>query len=472
MSARAHPTLELVDTARVASAAHAGVRRIFGGGTTLAPAARRERLRALDAALVRHEPQIFEALSADLGRPPYEAYGGEIGVLRAEIDHVRRSLGRWMRPERVRLPLRFLPGRARRRPEPRGAVLILAPWNFPLALSLGPLVGALAAGCTAVLKPSEHAPASAEIIERCVRSAFGDEGGVEVLRGGADVAEALLDLPWGLVFFTGSSRVGRSVMAAAARTLTPVCLELGGKCPVIVDDSADLTVTARRIAWGKFYNAGQTCAAPDYVLVSPRSHGPLVAALAGAVQQFYGPSPRQSPHYGRVVNADHVRRLARLLEGAGRIVIGGEHDVAERYFAPTVVTDVAASHPLLEEEIFGPILPVVSVPDEAAAVAFVTARPTPLSMSVFARDSGRAQRWLDLVPSGGALVNDVLIQLATETLAFGGLGASGVGAWHGKAGFDAFTHWRSLVTRPFWLDLRLRYPPYPRSLALLRRLFR
>jgi aldehyde dehydrogenase (NAD+) len=421
---------------------------------------------------VRHEPEIFEALAVDLGRPSYEAYGGEIGVLRAEIHHARRSIARWMKPERVRLPLRFLPGRACRRAEPRGAVVILAPWNFPFALSVGPLVGAIAAGCTAVVKPSEHAPASAEVIERCIRSAFGDEGGVEVLQGGADVAEALLELPWGLVFFTGSPRVGRSVMAAAAKHLTPVCLELGGKCPCIVDDSADLTVTARRIAWGKFYNAGQTCAAPDYVLVSPRSHGPLVAALADAVRQFYGPNPRVSPHYGRVVNADHVRRLARLLDGAGRIITGGDHDVADRYFAPTVVTDIAVSHPLLDDEIFGPILPVVCIPDEAAAVAFVTARPTPVSMSVFARDRGRARRWLDLVPSGGALVNDVLIQLATETLAFGGLGASGMGAWHGKAGFDAFTHWRSMVTRTFWPDVRLRYPPHPRSLALLRRLFR
>jgi aldehyde dehydrogenase (NAD+) len=282
----------------------------------------------------------------------------------------------------------------------------------------------------------------------------------------------LLELPWGLVFFTGSPRVGRSVMAAAARHLTPVCLELGGKCPCIVDDTADLTVAARRIAWGKFYNAGQTCAAPDYVLVSPRSNEPFVAALADAVRQFYGPDPRRSPHYGRVVNAHHAHRLARLLEGGGRIVTGGEHDVAARYVAPTVVTDVPAAHPLLEDEIFGPILPVVSVADEAAAVAFVNARPTPLSLSVFARDRRRAQRWLDLMPSGGGLVNDVLIQLATETLPFGGLGASGMGAWHGKAGFDTFTHWRSIIARPFWPDVRLRYPPHPRSLALLRRLFR
>ena len=431
-------------------------------------AERRERLRALQAALRRSEARLLGALQADLCKPLHEAYSSELGLVHAEIREACAHLRRWMQPQPVRVPPLFWPARAWRRPEPRGPALIISPWNYPLALALAPVVGAVAAGCPVVLKPSEHAPATAAALAECLATALPQDE-LAVVQGGPAVATALLDRPWGLVFFIGSTRVGRLVMEAAARQLSPVVLELGGKNPCLVDEDTDLATTARRIAWGKFHNAGQTCAAPDYVLVHRKVGAAFLEQMARATASMYGDDPARSPDYARIVNGGHFQRLVGLM-GGGRVVIGGQRDARDRYIAPTVLTDVDRAHPLMQEEIFGPLLPVIEVGDLDEAVALARARPQPLTVYVFSRDRRRIDHLLARIPSGNAVINDTLIHLAMPTLPLGGVGPSGMGSFHGKASFDAFTHWRSVLKKPFYLDLPLRYPPYRVPLAWLRRL--
>jgi aldehyde dehydrogenase (NAD+) len=323
-------------------------------------------------------------------------------------------------------------------------------------------VGAIAAGCTVVLKPSEVSQATAGVLEDVCRQAFGDDGFVTVVQGGPEVAQALLDEKWDLVFFTGSTRIGQVVMEAAAKHLTPTVLELGGKSPCIVDQDADVTTTARRIAWGKTYNAGQTCVAPDYVLAHQAVRGPLIEAVGKAWQEFYGADPSKSPDYGRIINARHFSRLVGLMRG-GRVVLGGQSDEASRFIAPTVLTEAELGHPLMQEEIFGPLLPVLEVPDMESAIRFVNQRPRPLALYAFTRSGTTAEAILRRVSAGGAVVNDCAVHFAATDLPFGGVGASGTGAYHGKASFDAFSHFKSVVKKPFILDMKVRYPPYTAS---------
>jgi aldehyde dehydrogenase (NAD+) len=451
-----------------AAALAARAQRSFATGATLALSARRTRLERLRRALRAHEGALLAALATDLGKPLHEAYSGELGLVHAELRHAQASLARWMKPRRVPLPAVLRPGRAERRPEPRGAVLIISPWNYPLHLALVPLVGALAAGCTVVLKPSEQAPATSAALAACLQDALpADE--VIVVQGGPAVAEALTQQPWGCIFFVGSTAVGRRVMAAAAQHLTPVVLELGGKSPALVDDDVDLPTAARRIAWAKFHNAGQTCVAPDYVLVHQAVHDRFLQHLTAAISAFYGPDPRHSPDYARIVSRAHTQRLAALRAG-GRVVCGGQVDLEQRYVAPTVLSDVDLQHALMREEIFGPLLPVIAVPDLESGVLLAGRWPTPLSAYIFTRNARRAEAALAHLRSGSAVVNDALVQLASERLPLGGLGPSGMGSFHGQATFEAFTHWRSVMKRSFVFDLPLRYPPYRLSLAWLRRL--
>jgi len=423
---------------------------------------RRNQLRKLHAAIEAGETQLLEALHADLRKPPQEAYVSEIGFVLSEIRHALKHLPSWINPQRRGIPLMARPGSGRVYPEPFGVVLILGPWNYPFQLLFSPLVGAIAAGNCVVLKPSEFAPHTSAAITKLVADTFPAEY-IAVVEGERVAAEALLREKFGTIFFTGSTAVGRAVMAAAARHLTPVTLELGGKCPVIVCADAPLDVSARRIAWGKFMNAGQTCVAPDFVLVDRRIRQPLVDALQKVIREFYGDNPQQSPDYGRIVNRRHFDRLSAF---------GAEHDAGDLYMAPTILTDVSWDAPVMQEEIFGPILPVLEFDSLDDALAKLRDRPTPLALYLFTNDRATQERVLEATRSGGVCINDTVTHMVGNDLPFGGLGESGMGAYHGRASFDCFSHRRSVLRRSTVIDLPFRYPPPKISLARLRQAYR
>ncbi len=420
---------------------------------------RQLQLAGLARFLEEREREILKALSADLGKPPLEAFAAEVAFLLGEIATVRKKLAAWARPERVATPLFAWPGKARILREPLGVVLIIAPWNYPVQLALGPLIGALAAGNCALVKPSEVAPATSRLLAELLPK-YVDEACVQVVEGGVPETTALLAERFDHIFYTGNGTVGRIVLEAAAKHLTPTTLELGGKSPCLVDASADLDIAARRIVWGKFFNAGQTCVAPDHVLVHESVEEALLARMQEVVRDFYGADPRQSPDYGRIVSARHLDRLLKLLPGSGTIATGGEADAEDRYLAPTILRDVPASAPVMEEEIFGPILPVLRMASMDEAIAFVKARPKPLALYLFTSDPMVQQRVLERTSSGGVLVNHTTIHEVVPSLPFGGVGASGMGAYHGKASFETFSHRKSVLIKSTWFDLPLLYPPY------------
>lgn len=442
----------------------------FARGLTRPLPFRLDQLARLQAALEANADRLAAALKADLRKSAAEGYTTEIGLVLAEIRHARRHLPAWMAPQRRRTPPLTWPSRGAVHPEPLGVALILGPWNYPIQLLLSPLVGAVAAGNCAVLKPSEFAPHTATALAELVAATFPPEF-ITVVPGEREVAEALLRERFDSIFFTGSTAVGRAVMAAAARHLTPVTLELGGKSPCLVCADVPLTRTARRIAWGKFMNAGQTCVAPDFLYVDRRIRDPLVEALQVAVRNFYGEAPERSPDYGRIVNARHLARLTGYLD-AGTVVLGGQHDAATRYLAPTIVVDPPWDSPLMQEEIFGPILPVVTFDDLDEALVRLRTRPTPLALYVFAADRSAQERVLAGTRSGGAAVNDVVTHMIGAELPFGGLGESGLGAYHGQASFDCFTHYRAVLHRSLAFDSNLLFPPPRASLSTLKRMFR
>ena len=445
-------------------------RAFFQTGATRPLGHRRAQLELLSSALKAHESALLDALHADLGKSHFQGYSTELGLVQMEIRHALRHLRRWAAPKRARTPWFVAPAHGWVQGEPFGVTLILGPWNYPVQLLLTPLVSAIAAGNCALLKPSELAPRTAEAIATMVRETF-DAEYISIKTGGAEVAEALLRERFDKIFFTGSTHVGRIVMAAAAKHLTPVTLELGGKCPAIVCADASLELAARRIAWGKFMNAGQTCVAPDFVLVHRSARETFLAALVKSLHTFYGEDSRQSADYGRIVNARHHDRLVRYL-GDGKVAHGGEHDAKERFMAPTILTGVSPDAPVMREEIFGPILPVLEFDRIDDALALLRDRPTPLALYVFTHNRATEQRVLAEARSGGACVNDVVSHMLGTGLPFGGLGESGMGAYHGRAGFEASSHPRAVLRRATWLDLPFRYPPQKLSLAGLQRAFR
>lgn len=443
-------------------------RSYFRSDVTRPYAFRIERLRALQASMQKHEQDVFDALAADLGKSPYEAFPAEIGIVYADLKHTLKALKGWMRPKRWGLPITFWPGSAQQIPEPLGTALIINPWNYPFQLATSPLVGAIAAGCNAVLKPSELAPHTGVVIEKVLRHAFGDDGYVTVVQGDAETNQQLLAEKFDAIFFTGSTRVGSIVMQAAAKHLTPVVLELGGKSPCVIDADADLEVTARRIMWGKTYNAGQTCIGPDYALVQRDVKDRFIEACKKALETFYGKDAKASRDYGRIISPRHHQRLVTLMKG-GRVVHGGAHDEATRYFEPTLLADCDLGSPLMTEEIFGPLFPIIDVANMDEAIDFIRARAKPLALYVFTSSDATASRVLAKTSSGGAMVNDLILHIASG-LPFGGVGASGLGSYHGKASFDVFSHHKSVVKRPFMLDLKVRYPPYSAPMSVFRRL--
>jgi aldehyde dehydrogenase (NAD+) len=428
------------------------------------PGQRRDKLRRLLEALTARRAEANAALRADFGKVPEEADLAELYPLIQELKLAIRSLERWMRPQRAPTPMGFAGSRAWVRPEPKGVVLVISPWNYPLLLTLGPLVSAVAAGNCVVLKPSEFTPHAAAFMRTLLAGVF-PETEVALVEGDEATAKALLELPFDHVFFTGSPAVGQAVMRAAAEHLSSVTLELGGKSPVLVDADADPRLAARRIAWGKFLNAGQTCVAPDHVLAHKAILGPLVRELCRAVASFYGETPaqrRRSPDYGRIINARHLARLRGLLAGSpGRIELGGDWDEGEYYFAPTVITGVAPDAPLMREEIFGPILPVLEVADMDAAVAFVNARPKPLALYVFTGRAEAAEAILARTRAGGSCINDTVLQFVHPHLPAGGVSRSGMGKAHGVCGFQAFSNARGILRSSTWHSpVQWMYPPF------------
>ena len=435
------------------------LRAHFDTGATATRRWRVTQLRALRDLLRRHQHRIEAALAADLGKPAAEVVITEIGPVIGEIDHALRRLRRWMRPRRVRLPYQYLPARARVLRQPLGVVAIIGPWNYPVHLVLNPLVGALAAGNAVIIKPSELAPATSALLAELLPLHL-DPRAVAVVEGGPEAVTDLLRQRLDHIFFTGSERVGRIVAEAAATTLTPVTLELGGKSPVYVDGSVDLTAAARRIMWGKLLNSGQTCVAPDYLLATPEVAGRLVPHLARAAEEFYGTEPAANPDYGRIVTPGHAARPSGLLDGHVA-AFGGAADVPARHVAPTIIDGADPDSPLMCEEIFGPVLPIVHVASAQAAIDFITARPKPLALYVFSRRRRVRRAFIRGTTSGGLCFDLPTAHLAAPELPFGGVGASGMGAYHGETSFETFSHSRSVLDKPLRPDtVRLLYPPY------------
>ena len=434
-------------------------RAYFESGATRPLAARLAALRGLEEALGDWEGPIARALEEDLGKPPFESWLCETGLVREELRFLRRHLAGWMRPRRVRSPLALFPGKSVIYPKPYGRVLIMAPWNYPVQLCLSPLAGALAAGNCGVVKPSAYAPASSAVLANLLGEVFPPEH-VAAVEGGRAENRALLEEPFDYIFFTGSPAVGRTVMEAAARSLTPVTLELGGKSPVIVDGTADIALAARRIAFGKVLNAGQTCVAPDYLLLQREKKGEFAAAYRRALEGFFpGGDWGELP---RIVNDKHFRRLEGLLAGQ-KILLGGGADGARRFVEPTLLDETDPDSPGMEEELFGPILPIITFEKLEEAVAFVRARPRPLALYLFTRDKRAERAVMEGCSFGGGCVNDTIMHLASSRLPFGGVGPSGMGRYHGRASFDTFSYDCSVVKRGAWPDMPMRYHPYTRG---------
>ena len=436
----------------------ANLRARFDSGVTRPLAWRLEQLKKLEAMLRDNQDELGAALTADLRKPEIEGFMMDIGIVATEIADMRKRLKSWMKPQRAATPMAVQPAKSFIIREPLGVVLIIAPWNYPVGLLLTPLVGAIAAGNCAVLKPSEVTMRTSAVLGRRVPE-YLDKDAVAIVEGGVEETRALLEQRYDHVFYTGNGRVGRVVMEAAAKHLTPVTLELGGKSPCIVDHDVDVKVAARRIAWGKFMNAGQTCIAPDYVLVHESREQELVRELGTAIRDFFGDDPKRTPDYARVVSRRHHERLAKLLE-SGTPAIGGQSDAEECYIAPTVLRDVSPSSPIMQEEIFGPILPILPVQGVDEAIEFVRKGEKPLALYVFSSNDAVAERVVASTSSGGVCVNGTIFHIANPSLPFGGVGESGMGAYHGRHTFETFSHKKSVLSRGFRFDPKWMYPPY------------
>lgn len=429
---------------------------------------RRAQLKAMVKMLEKHSDDFAAALKTDLGRCPEEAYLYDVGFTISELHLMIKNISKWTSPRKVKTAIVAQPGSSWRIPQALGVVLVIAPWNYPIQLLLIPAAGAIAAGNAVIMKPSEVSAATSALLTRLVPQ-YLDSKAISIVDGAIPEVTELLAQKFDHIFYTGNGTVGRVVMQAAARNLTPVTLELGGKSPTIVDASANIKVAARRIVWAKFVNAGQTCVAPDYVLADASIADRLVAEMGECIENFYGKDPQQSKDYARVVSLRHFSRLRTLLD-SGKAAFGGVADEATRYIAPTVLVDVAANSPIMQEEIFGPLLPVIKVNSIGEAVSFVNDRPNPLALYVFAEDVKASDEVVAKTTSGGVTVNGTIMHMTGPHLPFGGVGESGMGAYHGQAGVDIFQHLKPVLKRTTRLDPSIAYPPYTkRKFKLLKR---
>ena len=427
----------------------------FRSGATLDVRTRKANLVAFEKAVLKWEKPLCEALWKDLHKSYEESYIAEVSILLGEIRTHIRNVGKWTRPQRRPTPMKLFPSRSKIISEPLGTALIISPWNYPVQLLLTPLVGVISSGCTAVLKPSPYVPEVSDVIEKMIRDTFPEEY-VAVVQGDRDVNTALLEQRWDMIFFTGSPSFGRAVMAAAAKNLTPVVLELGGKSPCIIDKDADIEVAAKRVAWGKSLNAGQTCIAPDYLMLHKNIKDKFLSELEKAFGELLGDDPQKSEHFVRIVNDAAFERLKGYLAD-GEVVFGGKTDKSERYFSPTVLDHVSPDSPVMQEEIFGPIFPVQTFSSLDEVIRFVSMREKPLALYYF---GSQGDKVLKHTTSGGSCINDVIMHIANKNVPFGGVGMSGMGSYHHKRTFDVFTHYRSVISTPTWIDLPFRYMPY------------
>jgi aldehyde dehydrogenase (NAD+) len=421
-------------------------------------ALRKKRLQELKKVISQSGNEITVSLKADLGKSSFESYTTEVGFILEEIGTILRHLESWCEIKKVKTPISLLPGKSFIHPEPYGVVLIISPWNYPFQLCMSPFIGALAAGNKVVLKPSEFAPKTSAVIAKILTQVFSPDE-VRVIEGGLDETQVLLAQKFDYIFFTGSPQVGKIMMKAAAEHLTPVTLELGGKSPCLIEKSANLDIAAKRIAWGKFLNSGQSCVAPDYVLVPRQLQTLLVEKLKYYIEQFFGQDVRSSADYSRIVNSRHFDRLNDLIIDE-KVVIGGHRIREENFIAPTVMTDVDLSDKIMQNEIFGPLLPLIPYDDLDQALGQILQLPKPLAFYVFSEDQQIQKDIISQIPFGGGCINDTVIHVANHNLPFGGVGTSGIGSYHGKKSFDTFTHYKSVFKQPSLVDVPLRYPPY------------
>lgn len=441
-------------------------RKFFASNATLDIKFRKESLKKLRTALKEWEKPLCDALWQDLHKSAQEAILTELSIVEGEVKNHIRHLCSWMRSRSVSTPLKMFPSRSRVISEPLGNALIISPWNYPVQLLLNPLVGAISSGCTAILKPSPYVPNVSKVIEEMITATF-DKQYIAVVQGNREINEVLLSTRFDIIFFTGSPLLGRTVMTAAAKNLTPVVLELGGKSPCIVDKDADIKLAAKRIAWGKTLNAGQTCIAPDYLFIHKSRIDEFIPEFAKAIRELHGNDIKQSRHYVRLVNDKAFERVKGYLKD-GRIAYGGTTDASERFIEPTLLLDVSLSSPVMNEEIFGPILPMVPFEERCEVINFVREREKPLALYYFGKVK-HAKEVLHLTSAGGSCINDTIMHIANENMPFGGVGNSGMGHYHGKLSFDAFSHKRAVVTTPVWIDLPFRYMPY-RMFGLVKKL--
>ncbi|WP_379130258.1 aldehyde dehydrogenase [Paenibacillus sp. sgz500958] len=447
-------------------------RQFFDSGITREASFRIEQLQKLKKVIQRYESRILTALNKDLRKSEFEAYSNEVGFVLDSIGSMTKKLKSWMKPQKVRTPLHLFPSRSYTISEPYGTVLIIGPFNYPFQLLIEPLIGAMTAGNGAVLKPSESTPHISALIAEMIGETF-DKSYIRVVEGEKEITSLLIHAKFDYIFFTGSVPVGRIVMEAAAKNLTPVTLELGGKSPVIVDPSANLDIAAKRIVWGKLINAGQTCIAPDYVLVHKSIAGELLIRMKHYISAFYGIDPQSSPDYGRIVNGRQLDRLAGILErDREKLIMGGTVEKEDLYIEPTLLFPAAWEDASMEDEIFGPILPVMEYEHLDEAIRMINDRPKPLALYLFTEDKSVEQEVLNRVSFGGGCINDTISHVANPNLPFGGVGPSGIGAYHGKDSFNLFSHRKSIVKRSSRIDPGVVYPPYGNKVKLARKLLK
>jgi aldehyde dehydrogenase (NAD+) len=444
-------------------------RQYFNEGKTKNISHRLEFLKRLEQSILKHEKDIMEALRKDLNKAPFEAYATEIGMVLEEIRFVTKHLRGWARPRQVRTPITNFPSVSRIYSEPFGTVLIMSPWNYPFQLAISPLAGAIAAGNCAIVKPSNYSPNTSAVIELILSEVFPKEY-VSVIQGGREANKTLLEQKFDYIFFTGSVTVGKLVMRAASEHLTPVTLELGGKSPCIVDETANLELAAKRIIWGKFLNSGQTCVAPDYLLVHHSVKEALLKKMKKYIHQFYGDDACMNDNFPKIINEKHFDRLLDLMNNEN-IVIGGTSSRERNQISPTILNNINWNSPVMAEEIFGPILPVLEFKNLGEVITMVNNHPKPLALYYFTSKKENERRIINGISYGGGCINDTIMHLATSHMPFGGVGDSGMGRYHGKDSFDTFSHKKSVLKKANWLDVPLRYPPYKDHLKTLKKLF-
>ena len=447
-------------------------RRYLSEKGTIDVNTRIENLKKLKSVIKKYENEIVDALNKDLGKHIFEAYSNEVGFVYSSIDYFIKNIKTWTKVTKVKNDVAQLPGKSYIYKSHYGAVLIIGPYNYPFQLLIEPLIGAIAGGNTVILKPSEYATNTEEIVKKIINEAF-DENYIAVVTGDYKVNSELLDLQFDYIFFTGSVNVGKIVMEKAAKHLTPVTLELGGKSPVIVDKSANLKVSARRIMWGKLINAGQTCVAPDYLLAHEDIYEELIKELTNAIIEFYGQDIKNNKDFGRIINERHMNRLSNILEhDKDKIVFGGEVDFKERYISPTILRDVKLTDRVMGEELFGPILPVIKYKDVEDLKYYISKNKNPLALYAFSEDENFSEDIITRFSFGGGCINDTISHVASSNLPFGGIGPSGTGSYHGKASFDTFTHTKSIVKKSTKIDLKLVFPPYKNKINLIKNIMK